>query len=170
MPNGPGAPPASSQSHRTSSRVYPFREIIDAVFYVVRSGRSWRLLPHEFLPWRSVYHCFGEFRLDGTWERMHAALRERVRVRLERNPRPSAGPTPNGSSLNKIGCPADAPSSLGPQYLLRRSIGKGGREMRRTALLLEAMLTDLVVKEKWPLRCGSTPEPGPQDRRSYGQR
>ena len=40
--------------------------------------------------WRSVYHYFREFRLDGTWERMHAALRERVRVRLERNPQPSA--------------------------------------------------------------------------------
>ena len=40
---------------------------------------------------QSVYHCFRRLRLDGTWERMHAALRERVRVRLERNPQPSAG-------------------------------------------------------------------------------
>ena len=72
-------------------RVYPLREIINAIFYVVRSGCSWRLLPHDFPPWRSVYHYFREFRLDGTWERMHAALRERVRVRLERNPQPSAG-------------------------------------------------------------------------------
>jgi putative transposase len=71
-------------------RVYPLREIINAIFYVVRSGCSWRLLPHDFPPWRSVYHYFREFRLDGTWERMHAALRERVRVRLERNPQPSA--------------------------------------------------------------------------------
>lgn len=45
----------------------------------------------DFPPWRSVYHCFRRFRLDGTWERMHAALRQRVRVRLERNPQPSAG-------------------------------------------------------------------------------
>ena len=37
-----------------------------------------------------VYHCFRQFRFDGTWERLHAALRERVRVRLERNPQPSA--------------------------------------------------------------------------------
>jgi putative transposase len=48
------------------------------------------LLPHDFPPWRSVYHYFREFRLDGTWERMHAALRERVRVRLNRNSQPSA--------------------------------------------------------------------------------
>jgi putative transposase len=72
-------------------RLYPLREIINAIFYVVRSGCSWRLLPHDFPPWRSVYHCFREFRLDGTWERMHATLRERVRVRLDRNPQPSAG-------------------------------------------------------------------------------
>jgi putative transposase len=67
------------------------REILNAVFYVVRSGCSWRLLPHDFPPWRSVYHYFRRFRLDGTWERMHAALRERARVRLKRNPQPSAG-------------------------------------------------------------------------------
>jgi transposase len=66
-------------------RVYPLREILNAIFYVVRSGCSWRLLPHDFPSWRSFYHYFREFRLDRTWERMHAALRERVRVRLERN-------------------------------------------------------------------------------------
>jgi len=73
-------------------RVYPLRQIINAIFYVVRSGCSWRLLPHDFPPWRSVYYYFREFRLDGTWERMHSALRERVRVRLQRNPQPSARP------------------------------------------------------------------------------
>jgi putative transposase len=72
-------------------RIYPLREIINAIFYVVRSGCSWRLLPHDFPPWRSVYHRFRQFRLDGTWERLHAALRERVRVRLDRDPQPSAG-------------------------------------------------------------------------------
>ena len=72
-------------------RLYPLREILDAIFYVVRSGCSWRLLPHDFPPWRSVYHCFRQFRLDGTWERMHSALRQRVRVRLKRNSQPSAG-------------------------------------------------------------------------------
>jgi putative transposase len=72
-------------------RIYPLREILNAIFYVVRSGCSWRLLPHDFPPWRSVYHYFRESRLNGTWERMHAALRERLRVRLQRNPQPSAG-------------------------------------------------------------------------------
>src|ERR687896_1845563 len=72
-------------------RVHSLREILDAIFYVLRSGCAWRLLPHDFPPWKSVYHYFRFWRLDGTWERMHAALRKRVRVRLKRNPQPSAG-------------------------------------------------------------------------------
>jgi putative transposase len=72
-------------------RVHSLREILDAIFYVVKSGCPWRLLPHDFPPWKTVYHYFRFWRLDGTWERMHAALRQRVRVRLERNPQPSAG-------------------------------------------------------------------------------
>src|SRR5918998_822374 len=40
---------------------------------------------------KTVYHYFRFWPLDGTWERMHRALRERVRVRLKRNPQPSAG-------------------------------------------------------------------------------
>jgi putative transposase len=72
-------------------RVYPLREILNAIFYIVRSGCSWRLLPHDFPPWRSVYHYFRRFRLDGTWARVHATMRERMRVRLKRNPQPSAG-------------------------------------------------------------------------------
>jgi putative transposase len=66
------------------------REILNAIFYVLRGGCAWRLLPNDFPPWKTVYHYFRFWRLDGTWEKMHAALRERVRVRLKRNPQPSA--------------------------------------------------------------------------------
>jgi putative transposase len=71
-------------------RVHTLREILDAIFYIVRSGCAWRLLPHDFPPWKTVHHYFRTWRKDGTWERMHATLRKRVRVRLERNPQPSA--------------------------------------------------------------------------------
>jgi len=68
------------------------REILNAIFYiVVRSGCAWRLLPHDFPPWKTIHHYFRTWRLDGTWERMHAALRKRVRVRMNRDPEPSAG-------------------------------------------------------------------------------
>jgi len=71
-------------------RLHPLREIVDAVFYVLRGGCAWRLLPHDFPPWKSVYHYFRLWRLDGTWERLHEALRRRIRVRLGRDPQPSA--------------------------------------------------------------------------------
>jgi putative transposase len=72
-------------------RLHSPREILDAIFYVLKSGCQWRLLPHDFPPWRTVYHYFRAWRLSGLWERMHSALRERVRVRLKRNSQPSAG-------------------------------------------------------------------------------
>ena len=72
-------------------RLHSLRELLNAIFYVVRSGCAWRLLPHDFPPWKTVYHYFRFWRLDETWERMHSALRQRVRVRLKRNPQPSAG-------------------------------------------------------------------------------
>jgi putative transposase len=81
VPKAPGRP-----------RLHPLREILDAVFYVVRGGCAWRLLPHDdFPPWRTIYHYFRTWRIDGTWERLHEALRRRARVRLGRDPQPSAG-------------------------------------------------------------------------------
>jgi len=67
------------------------REILDAVFYVVRGGCTWRLLPHDFPPWKTVYHYFRRWCIDSTWERLHEALRRRSRVSLGRDPQPSAG-------------------------------------------------------------------------------
>ena len=65
------------------------RELVDAMRYVLRGGIAWRLLPHEFPPWQTVYHYFRIWRDDGSWERINAALRERVRVRAGRDPQPS---------------------------------------------------------------------------------
>jgi putative transposase len=72
-------------------KMHASREILNAIFYVVRGGCAWRLLPNDFPPWKTVYHYFRSWCLDGTWEKMHAALRKRVRVRLKRDPQPSAG-------------------------------------------------------------------------------
>ena len=72
-------------------RVHPLREILNAVFYIVRSGCAWRLLPYDFPPWKTVYHYFRLWRIDGTWEKLNAAIRERLRVHLGRDAHPSAG-------------------------------------------------------------------------------
>jgi putative transposase len=83
--------PPYLHSPRTPEGAHPAREIVDeAIFYIVRSGCAWRLSPHDFPPWKSVHHYFRTWRKDGTWERMHATLRQRVRVRLQRDPQPSA--------------------------------------------------------------------------------
>jgi len=48
---------------------YPKRAILDAIFYIVRGGCAWRLLPHDFPPWQIVYQYFWRWRNDGTWHR-----------------------------------------------------------------------------------------------------
>jgi putative transposase len=67
------------------------RVILNAIFYIVRGGNSWRMLPHDFPKWQSVYHYFRLWRIDGTWERLHTALREQTRVKAGRHATPSAG-------------------------------------------------------------------------------
>jgi putative transposase len=82
--------PAPKPSGRP--QVHTVCEIFDAVFYsVARAGCAWRLPPHSFPPWKTVYHYFRICRIDGPWEHLHEALHRRVRVPLGRNPQPSAG-------------------------------------------------------------------------------
>jgi putative transposase len=62
-------------------RVHLIREILVAVFYIVRSSCAWRLLAHDdyFPPWKTVYHYyFRLWRIDGTWEKLNAAIRLRL--------------------------------------------------------------------------------------------
>jgi putative transposase len=72
-------------------RTHSLREILNAIFYLLKSGCQWRLLPHDFPRWPTVYHYFRAWRIDGTWELINRAIRERLRVRLKRDPQPSAG-------------------------------------------------------------------------------
>jgi putative transposase len=84
-------PLVTPQTRRGRPRLHPLRRILNAIFYLVRSGCAWRLLPREFLPCKTVFHYFRKWRLDGTWDHVHTLLRERLRIRLGRDPQPSAG-------------------------------------------------------------------------------
>ncbi len=84
-------PHVPAPKERGRPRIHSLRDILDAIFYVLRSGCQWRLLPHDFPRWPTVYYYFRKWRIDGTWERVNQAIRERLRVRLKRNPQPSAG-------------------------------------------------------------------------------
>lgn len=55
------------------------RRIINAIFYIVKGGIQWRLLPTTFPPWQTVYHIFRRWTLDNTWEALNARLRAFVR-------------------------------------------------------------------------------------------
>ena len=83
----PLIPPAKPGGH---PRTTDLREVINAILYLDRTGCQWRALPHEFPPWSTVWSYFRTWRNDGTWKRMHTALREQVRVKQGREPTPSA--------------------------------------------------------------------------------
>jgi transposase len=66
------------------------REIVNAIFYVLRSGGQWPMLPHDLPPWKTVYTYFRNWRADGTWRRIHEALRKKVRRAEGRSSQASA--------------------------------------------------------------------------------
>lgn len=66
------------------------KEVINAIFYVVKTGCSWRSLPHDFPCWPTVYGYFNRWSKDGTWQRIHTELVKKVRKSMKRNEQPSA--------------------------------------------------------------------------------
>jgi transposase len=70
---------------------HPFRDIVDAILYIDRSGCSWRQLPVDFPPWQTVYGWFRQWKARGVTDRMMQELREQIRIAEGRDPQPSAG-------------------------------------------------------------------------------
>jgi len=68
-------PPRAKRGRKPADR----REVINAIWYVSRTGCQWRALPHDFPKWKTVYNTFWRWRKDGVWQRIHDTLRERVR-------------------------------------------------------------------------------------------
>jgi putative transposase len=71
-------------------RKWLLREILDGIFYVIRGGNAWRLMPHDLPPWPTVYHYHRVWRLWGLWEQVHTVLREHVRISAGRAATPCA--------------------------------------------------------------------------------
>ena len=76
-----------NQSKRGRPRQVDLREIVNAIFYVLRTGCAWRLLPHDFPAWQTVYGYFRRWRDSGRWEQLNDALRETVRNEAEKQNR-----------------------------------------------------------------------------------
>ncbi len=66
------------------------REIMNGILYILRTGCQWRALPHDLPPWKTVYTYFRNWRKDGTWSRIHEALRQQARRAQGRHAQPSA--------------------------------------------------------------------------------
>jgi transposase len=69
---------------------YGKRKLLDAIFYILRSGCSWRLLPHDFPPWQTVYSQFRKWRDEGVFQELNDYVRKKLRVLLGRTEDPSA--------------------------------------------------------------------------------
>lgn len=80
--------PASKPGGRPRST--DVRAVVNAIFYVLRSGCAWRMLPRDFPPYSTVYMYFRQWKNDGTWKRVHDTLRDRVRTGGGRKKSPSA--------------------------------------------------------------------------------
>jgi transposase len=83
--------PLVPRSHPAGRRqTYPLRRIVDAIFYLLRTGAQWRLLPHEYPPRGAVFYHYAEWRENGTWEHVTQVLRESYRRTIGRAPQPTA--------------------------------------------------------------------------------
>lgn len=72
-------------------RTTDMREVMNAIFYLLRTGCGWEYLPKEFPPWQTVYEYFAAWGRDGTWERINHALVMKTREQDGREASPSAG-------------------------------------------------------------------------------
>ncbi len=83
-------PELAQKPGRGRRRTVNIREVVNAIFYRVRTGCQWRMLPKEFPDYRHVWYYFNKWSRDGTWERINTKLRRQVRQAAGKDPEPSA--------------------------------------------------------------------------------
>jgi len=82
--------PLFEASDAEPARKHPVRSVLNAIFYVNRTGCQWAYLPPDFPPWKAVYNQFSRWQKNGTWDRVHDTLRDRTRTAVGRNVQPTA--------------------------------------------------------------------------------
>ena len=70
-------------------RKHSLREIVNALFYIEKTGCQWRMLPKDFPHWGLVWQYYRRWRDDGTWERIRLSLNKKVRVKAGKEPLPT---------------------------------------------------------------------------------
>jgi len=112
-------------------RTHALRDVFDGIFYILRSGCAWRLLPHDFPPWPTVYHHFRTFRLfrlSGVWHLVFRALHIAERKRVSKDPEPSA------AIIDSQGAKTTEEAARSNGYDARKNI-----EGRKRHLLVDAL-------------------------------
>lgn len=82
----PLLPPRRAVGHPNR---WPRKQIVDAIFYVLRTGCAWRYLPKDFLPWQTVFYHYRRWRFQGIWQQVNRTLRTATRMAGGREPEPS---------------------------------------------------------------------------------
>jgi len=82
--------PYVRQGRMGRPRQHDMRDVLNAIFYVMRTGCQWRQLPQNFPAWQTVYDYYFRWRRDGVWPRIQRALRGVARVTIGRKASPSA--------------------------------------------------------------------------------
>jgi transposase len=138
----PLLPPPAAAGRREK---HPRREIVNAILYVVRTGCAWRLLPREYPPWQTVFWYFRRWRADGSLDRLHDALRDRLRDAAGRDPMASAGIVDAQSVKG-----ADTVSSASRGYDAGKQVNGRKRHVvvDTLGLLLVVMVTAASVQDR----------------------
>jgi transposase len=97
------------------------REIVNAILYMLRGGQAWRLLPHDFPPWQTVYYYLRRWQAEGVWERIHHAVLMADRERAGRDASPTAAIIDSQSVRT-----GDQKGALAAMTRARRSRGASG--------------------------------------------
>lgn len=126
--------------------------VLNAIFYVLCSGCSWRMLPGDFPAWQTVYSYFRRWKLDGTWIRIHRYLKDWIRLHLCRRTSPSVAIIDSQSvsigvnTNNSVGYDGGK-NTKGAECTARQALEFNSREPggRKRHLLVDTMGLVLMV-------------------------
>jgi len=126
LPTGGDLPQArpGGSPRRTSPR-----EVVNAILYTLRGGQAWRLLPHDFPPWQTVYHYFRRWQAEGVWERIHHTVLMADRKRAGRDASQTGRRPAETGGRPKATASRSEPAikgALAPMRQARRSRGASG--------------------------------------------
>lgn len=81
--------PSDPNGMRGRPREHSRRDILNGIFYILRTGGAWRMMPHDLPHWKTCYHYFRLWSKQGHWEAVHHALRDLARLKHgKKKPRP----------------------------------------------------------------------------------